>query len=225
MARDVLESDPIAAVLAREHERAVGDEDRLSELRETIDAAKADGTFTYDLYPPTVYLAIEPAMGRFMYLAAKSIGARRIVEFGTSFGISTIYLAAAARESGGEVIGSELIAEKAERAEANLGDAGLADCTDIRVGDAMETLSTVERPVDMLFLDGWKDLYLPVLKMIQPKLRPGALVLADNIATFQRELEPYVDYVSDTAGPFRAVNVPFASGLSFALYEGETGAV
>lgn len=217
---DRLQSEAVHNVLAREHERAKEDEGQLAGLREKIAAAKAAGTFTYDLYPDDVYLAIEPAMGRFLYLAARSIGARHIVEFGTSFGISTIYLAAAARENGGKVIGTELVAKKAERAQANLEEAGLADCVEVRLGNAIETLKDVAGPVDLLFLDGWKDLYLPVLEVMQPVLRTGALVLADNIATFPEELAPYVARVSDPAGPFRTVVVPFESGLAYSLHEG-----
>ncbi len=218
---DIFDSDPIAPVLAREHARSKGDEARLAPLRAKIDAAKADGTFSYDLYPRDVYLSIEPAMGRFLYLAATSIGAKQIVEFGTSFGISTIYLAAAARENGGVVTGSELTPEKAERARANLEQAGLAKFAEVRVGDALQTLKSLKGPVDLLFLDGWKDLYVPVLDMLQPVLRPGALILADNIATFPQELAPYMAKVSDPAGPFRSVLVPFDSGLGYSAFVGD----
>lgn len=219
-AADPLHDDAIQRVLAREHERAREDDDRLAAVRATIDKAKAEGTFSYDLYPKDVYLAIEPAMGRFLYLAARSINAGRIVEFGTSFGISTLYLAAAAREAGGSVTGTETEPEKAARAQANLEEAGLANHVEIRVGDALETLKAFKGPVDLLFLDGWKDLYVPVLEMLQPALRPGALVLADNVHTFPEELGPYVARVSDPAGPFRSVVLPFSSGLGYSLYEG-----
>lgn len=209
-------------MLAREHERALDDGARLAPLRPKIEAAKADGTFSYDLFPKDVYLSIEPAMGEFLYLAAKSIGAKRIVEFGTSFGISTIYLAAAARENDGLVIGTELTPEKAERAKGNLEEAGLAKFAEIRVGDAMKSLADLPGPVDLLFLDGWKDLYVPVLDMLHPVLRPGALVLADNIATFPDELEPYMAKVRDQNGPYRSVLVPFDSGLGYSVVRGES---
>ncbi|MDH3579188.1 MAG: class I SAM-dependent methyltransferase, partial [Hyphomicrobiales bacterium] len=196
-----LDTEAVANVLAREHERAGADEARLVKVRPQIDAAKAAGKSANELYPKDVYLAIEPAMGRFLHLAATSIGARRIVEFGTSFGISTIYLAAAVKEAGGKVIGTEMEPAKAARAQANLADAGLSESAEIRVGDALETLKGLEGPVDLLFLDGWKDLYLPVLEMMQSVLREGALVLADNIHTFPDELASYMDAVN--ASPFR----------------------
>ncbi len=215
---DVLESEPLGPVLAREHERAKADESRMAAVRPRIEAAKADGSFTYDLYPTDVYLAIEPAMGRFLFQAARAVGARTVIEFGTSFGISTLYLAAAARETGGRVIGTELEPAKATRARANLAEAGLERWAEIRVGDALETLKDIDGPVDVLFLDGWKDLYLPVLEFMRPALRSGARVLADNVDTFASELAPYWRHVTDPAGPFRSTKVPFRSGLAYSVY-------
>lgn len=217
----VLDDTTVQAVLKREHELAKGDDSKLAENRPKIDAAKEAGNFTYDLYPEDVYLCIEPAMGRFLNLCARSIGAKTIVEFGTSFGVSTIYFAAAAKETGGHVIGTELEPSKAKKAQANLEEAGLADVVDIRIGDAMVTLQDVEGPVDLLFLDGWKDLYLPVVKLMQPKLRPGALVLADNVYTFAAEIKAYVEHMGLADGPFQSVTLPFDSGLHYALYTGK----
>lgn len=215
---NTLDDPKIRAVLAREHELAGDDEVRLAGTRDRIDAAKADGTFTYDLYPKDVYLSIEPAMGIFLNLCAKAIGAKLIVEFGSSFGISTLYLAAAAKDTGGKVIGTEMEVSKAEKARANLEEAGLANWAEIRAGDALETLKDLDGPVDLLFLDGWKDLYVPVARMMEPKLRPGALLLADNIHTFPAEIKAYLDYTSAPDGPYNSVTLPFESGLGYALY-------
>ena len=223
LAANALDDPTVQAVLAREHQRAEDDDAQLAAVRPKIEAAKeagASATEQASHYPKTVYLAVAPDMGRFLYLTARTTAAQRIVEFGTSFGISTIYFAAAAKEIGGQVIGSELEPSKAARARANLEDAGLAAPVEIRVGDAMETLADVPAPIDLLFLDGWKDLYLPVLRMLEPKLAPGALVLADNIHTFPVELAPYVAYVSRSDGPYRSVVLPFESGLAYSFYEG-----
>jgi predicted O-methyltransferase YrrM len=217
---NALDDPKVQAVLEREHELAKGDEARLASVRAQLDAAKAAGEYTFDLLPKDVYLCIEPAMGVFLNLCAKTIGAKTIVEFGTSFGISTIYLAAAARDTGAQVIGTELEPSKAQKARANLEEAGLGDLVDIRVGDAMETLQGIESPVDLLFLDGWKDLYVPVAKMMEPALRPGSLVLADNIHTFPAELKAYLDYMGRADGPYKSVTLPFESGLHFSLYSG-----
>jgi predicted O-methyltransferase YrrM len=164
-----------------------------------------------------VYIPISRAQGRFLYLVARSIGARRIVEFGTSFGVSTIYAAAAARDNGGRVIGSELEPAKQRAAGANLAEAGLADLVEIRLGDAMETLRDVDSPVDLVLLDGWKELYLPVLRMLGPKLRPGAVVLADNIKTFRRALAPYVEYVQSGRNGFASITLPLKDGFEYSV--------
>ncbi|HDO52560.1 MAG TPA: methyltransferase, partial [Rhizobiales bacterium] len=154
-------------------------------------------------------------------LCAKAIGATHIVEFGSSFGISTLYLAAAAKDTGGRVTGTEMEASKAEKARANLEEAGLADYAEIKVGDALETLKDLDGPVDLLFLDGWKDLYVPVAKLMEPKLRPGSLLLADNVYTFPAEIKAYLDYTGFPGGPYASVTLPFESGLGYALYAPE----
>jgi predicted O-methyltransferase YrrM len=169
----------------------------------------------------STYLPVSRSQGQMLYLIARSIDARRVVEFGTSFGISTLYLAAAVKDNGGGlVIGSELEPSKHARAEQHLREAGLAELTDVRLGDALETLADIEAPVDMVLLDGWKDSYLPVLKLLQPKLRPRAVVLADNIFTFKRALRPYVDYVQSGANGFVSTTLDIADGFELSVFTG-----
>jgi predicted O-methyltransferase YrrM len=169
----------------------------------------------------SVYIPVSRAQGRMLYLVARSIDARRIVEFGTSFGVSTLYLAAAAKDNGGGVvIGSENEPEKHAKATAHLREAGLDGFADVRLGDARETLASVEAPVDMVLLDGWKDLYLPILKMLQPKLRPRAVVLADNIFTFRKALRPYVEYVQQKDSGFVSGTLDIADGFELSVFTG-----
>jgi predicted O-methyltransferase YrrM len=115
-------------------------------------------------------------------MLARSSRARTIVEFGTSFGISTLHLAAALRDNGGgRLITSEFEPSKLVRARANLTAAGLIDLVEIREGDALETLSTdLPETIDLLFLDGAKALYRDILELVEDRLRPGALIVADN---------------------------------------------
>ncbi|MFJ6130406.1 O-methyltransferase [Streptomyces griseoviridis] len=155
------------------------------------------------------YISVPREVGDFLYLLARNRGAKRIVEFGTSFGISTIFLAAAARDNGGEVITTEWHVRKAEIASKNIADTGLDDIVDVRVGDALETLKDLPGPVDMVFLDGWKDIYLPVLKVLEPALAPGALVIADDMGTLPEQ--PYFDHVR--ASGYHTVHVPIGDGL------------
>jgi predicted O-methyltransferase YrrM len=208
-------------MLARLHAAARGDVKHFLRAAPAVALAFARGGKPMDVLTPYLkhaFIPVEPAAGRFLYLAARAIGARRIVEFGTSFGISTLYLAAAVRDNGGgEVIGTELEPSKRERALAHLAEAGLADLVDVRLGDARETLSRDSSgPVDVLFLDGWKDLYVEVLELVTPRLRPGALVLADNVRTFKKTLAPFVARVRSGHG-FASTTLPFTSGLEVAL--------
>ena len=153
-----------------------------------------------------------------MYLTARSVAARRIVEFGTSFAVSTIYLAAAVRDNGGGcVIGSEFEPTKVAKARENVGEAGLGDLVEIREGDAQETLRNPGGTVDMVFLDGHKDLYLSILKMLAPHLRKGAVVVADNIYTFRRALAPYVRYISDSRNGFNSVVLRLKDGTAYSV--------
>jgi predicted O-methyltransferase YrrM len=218
---NTLDEPRVRSVLQRLHRAARGDIGfflrRLPMMvgmilgRESPPAAQLSAEFK------DVYIPISEAQGRFLYLVARASGARRIVEFGTSFGVSTIYAAAAARDNGGAVIGSELEPSKRERAVANIAEAGLGDVVDVKLGDALETLKDVPAPIDLLLLDGWKELYLPVLKLLEPRLRPGAVVLADNIKTFRRSLAPYVDYVQNGRNGFRSVTLPLKDGFEYSV--------
>lgn len=130
------------------------------------------------------YLAVGPTEGALLYMLARAQGARRLVEFGSSFGISTLYLAAAAAENDGYVIGSEYYENKQRHAAANLTEAGLTERAEVRLGDARETLADIDGPVDFLFLDGDKSLYLDVLERLLPRLADEALIVADNVDHF-----------------------------------------
>lgn len=129
-----------------------------------------------------VPLAVSRETGALLYMLARSTRARSIVEFGTSFGISTLHLAAALRDNGGgRLITSEFEPSKIARARQNLTEGGLVDLVEIREGDALLTLGTdLPESIDLLLLDGAKGLYPAILSLVEPCLRPGALVVADN---------------------------------------------
>src|SRR3954467_10165462 len=127
-------------------------------------------------------LAVSRETGHLLYMLARSSGAKAIVEFGTSFGISTLHLAAGLRDNGGgRLITSEFEPSKAARARENLAAGGLIDLVEIREGDALQTLS-VDLPdtIDLLLLDGAKALYPEILSLVESRLRPGAFIVADN---------------------------------------------
>ena len=129
-----------------------------------------------------MYMSISYEEGRVLYQIARSHKPRLIVEFGSSFGISAMFLGAALKDQGfGYMIGTEIDPNKVNAARESLAKAGLSDMVEIRQGDALETLKPINEPVDILFLDGWKDLYLPVTQMLLPKMESGSLLVADNI--------------------------------------------
>ena len=165
-----------------------------------------------------LYLPVSPKQGKLLYLIARSLRAKRIVEFGTSFGISTTHLAAAVRDNGGGlVVGSELEPTKVATARRNIKEAGLSEFVEIREGDAQRTLQDPGGTVDMVFLDGFAQLYLPILQMLTPRLRQGAVVLADNIFTYRRALASYVSYVKDPANGFFSVTLFLKDGTEYSV--------
>ncbi len=156
------------------------------------------------------FIPIDASQGVFCYLLARAIGASRIVEFGTSFGISTIYLALAVRENGGgSVIGTEMVPSKIVRARQHLQEAGLSDLVEIHEGNALETLGDLDGPVDFLLNDGFPLYALDVLKLVAPKMRTGAVVVTDNVGMFKGDHVEYLAYVRDPTNGFASGNLAF----------------
>lgn len=166
-----------------------------------------------------IYMPVSPEGGRLLYALARASRPETVVEFGTSFGISTIHLAAAVTDNGtGRVITTELSNRKAMAARENLKQADLAGVVTVLEGDALETLVKVAGPVGLVLLDGWKDMYLPVLQLLQPRLTPGALVLADD-SSFESVAE-YLSYVRDPGNGFVSVEFPVEDGIEVSAWTG-----
>jgi predicted O-methyltransferase YrrM len=164
------------------------------------------------LYGAAASLAITPEVGELLCVLALARRARTVVEFGASLGFSTIHLASAVCDlGGGVVISTEIEPEKARLAKENLAAAGLADVVDLRVGDALETLRDV-RDIELLFLDGWNNLYLAALDLLEPALAPGALVVAD-LSEDDPEQLPYCERMHDPEGGYLTVDVPLDAGV------------
>jgi predicted O-methyltransferase YrrM len=162
------------------------------------------------------YLAVSRETGALLYMLARSTGARAIVEFGASFGISTLHLAAALRDNGGgRLITSEFEPSKAARARENFNAGGLSDLIEIREGDALQTLARdLPERIDLLLLDGAKGLYPAVLALVEPHLRPGALIVADN-ADWSPE---YLERVRSPAHGY--MSAPFAGDVELSMRVG-----
>jgi predicted O-methyltransferase YrrM len=164
------------------------------------------------------FIPVDEDAGRFLYALVRGAAPGRVVEFGTSFGISTIYMAAAVRDRGtGSIVTTELHGAKAEAARRSFEQAGLLESIDLRVGDALETLREMTPDVSVLFLDGWKNLYLPVLQMLEPALLPGALIVADDLNLFPEVLAPYLAYVRQPANGYISVTVPIGDAMELSV--------
>jgi predicted O-methyltransferase YrrM len=152
-------------------------------------------------------MPIAPMAGRLLYSLIRAARPETVVEFGMSFGISTLHLAAAVRDNRtGRVYTTELSDSKIAAAAATFADAGVAEVISVLPGDARTTLATVPAPIGVVLLDGWKEMYLDVLTLLQPKLSPGALVVADN--TESPGAQPYLGYVRDPANGYVSLNFP-----------------
>ncbi|HEY0288503.1 MAG TPA: class I SAM-dependent methyltransferase [Pseudomonas sp.] len=149
--------------------------------RERLMRSKTDYLEFYGLLKD-LWLPVSRDTGKLLYMLARSTKARAIIEFGTSFGLSTLHLAAALRDNGGGVlISSEFESSKIALAREHLIEGGVSDLVDIREGDALVTLATdLPDAVDLLLLDGAKALYGDVLSLVEDHFKPGALVVADN---------------------------------------------
>ncbi|MHC0612238.1 class I SAM-dependent methyltransferase [Komagataeibacter oboediens] len=167
-------------------------------------------------------MPVTPEFGTLLYILARSSSAQHIVEFGTSFGVSTIFLAAALRDNGGgRLVTTEFVAQKASSAAANLREAGLNDLIAIRVGDAMTTLTRdVPQPIDLILLDASKGLYLDILLLLEPRLRPGGIVVSDPAdidGSDGGRAGAYLAYLSNPANGYRMASITTeALGQSFA---------
>lgn len=164
------------------------------------------------------YIALEPTQAGFCYVTTRALRARTVVEFGTSFGISTIWLAAAVKANGGgRVISTEIVPEKAEKARAHVAEAGLEGIVDIRVGDARETLQNLPDKVDLLLNDGFPVLALEILQLVTPCMRPGAVAITDNVGMFKGNYREYLAWVRDPQNGFCSTLLPYKSGTEYSV--------
>lgn len=163
-------------------------------------------------------VALDRVKARFCYVQCRAIGAKRIVECGTSFGVSTLYLAAAVRDNGGgTVIATEWEARKAKIARENFRTAGLSQYVDLREGDLAKTLAEIDGPVDFVLLDIWTEAVMPAMRQIWPHLRRGAVLVADNTASFGPGYAAYFAFIADPKNGLRTMTLPFDGGLEMTI--------
>jgi predicted O-methyltransferase YrrM len=198
-----------------ERDRAVG--------RASEDQAALTKTFLAD----KIY-ALDRDKAEFCYQLCGAIDARRVVEIGTSYGVSTLYLAAAVRDNvragggNGIVIGTEYEPEKVRAARMHFNEAGLSSFIDLREGDLRDTLRQIEGSVDFMLVDVWTPMARPALELVAPHLRPRAVVTCDNTGR-RVERVAYADYfafINDPAQGFRTMTLPFSGGLEMSVWLG-----
>ena len=198
--------DQAVDTILREYEQRSNAETERSRNMDVAEFAKHRDEFL---------LSVGPATGQLLNLLAKQSKAKTILEIGTSYGYSTVWLAEAARTNGGKLITLDAIAEKQSYARTQIQKAGLEGYVDFRPGDARDSISKLEGTVDFVLLDLWKDLYIACFDLFYPLLSPGALVVADNMLYPEAVMSQAVNYRKHVRikRDMQSVLVPVGSGL------------
>jgi predicted O-methyltransferase YrrM len=218
----VLGDAKLEALAARLHEQSVAQE---AETHRYFTERAERGELSWDgldeqshRFMADKLVALDPIKAEFCHLTCRALGARRVVEVGTSFGVSTLYLADAVRANGGGVvIGTEHEPVKAAAARANFEAAGLSDFIDLREGDLRETLKDIVGPVDFVLMDIWTEMARPAIELIAPHLRVGAVILADNTTQVRHAYGRFFEFVEDPKNRLLSMTLPFDGGLEMVV--------
>jgi predicted O-methyltransferase YrrM len=206
----------VASTLDRMYSESTAQFAQLRENREVFERfANASAQERADALSD-IYMPVTPEAGRLLYALVRAARPSIIVEFGMSLGISAIHLASAVRDNGsGRVVTTELSAAKVTAAKKTFAATGLDGLITVLEGDALTTLADLDGPVEFVLLDGWKELYLPVTRLLEPKLSAGALIIADN--TSMDDTKPYLQHVRDPGNGYVSVNFPVRDGDSMEI--------
>ena len=218
----ILNDPKLETLLDALHAQSAGQDDAIDVyFRRRI----AEGTLSWDGFDAETnaffadkMVALEKVKAEYCYALCRAMGATRVVECGTSFGVSTLYLASAVRDNGGgTVIATEYEPEKAKIARRNFAAAGLAKFIDLREGDLKDTLKTIEGPVDFVLFDIWTEAVMPAIRNIAPHLHPGSVLIADNTIQSRRGYDAYFAFIADRANRLRTLTLPFEGGLEMTV--------
>src|SRR5262245_21390399 len=222
-----LQLDPkLDALLDRLHERS---DSQGRDLGAYFSSRIGDGTLASfewdertDAFMRDKLVALDRDKAALCYRLCRALRARRVVEAGTSFGVSTLNLAAALRDNGvrvgeGSVIATEMEPTKANAARANFASADLVQWIDLREGDLRQTLKSIDGPVDFLLMDIWTPMARPALELVSPHLRPGAIVIADNTTQFREQYEDYFEFIANPLNHLSTQTLPYPGGLELTV--------
>jgi len=197
----------------------------LSEYLEMIPSRKGDflkehGFCTADVQSSqgtAMSLAISPEMGQFLYNLTLMRRPARILELGSSYGISTLYFASALQRIGrGQIIASELDAAKCAKLKQHLQTAEVQHLVAVWEGDIFDLFDKLNGHFDMIFMDTWSSLYLDLFQRLEPFLKPGSLVITDNMYTAADEVRDFKQYI-DANPAFSSTTLDFESGVEFTV--------
>ena len=222
-------NDPkLDAVLDRLHAQSSGQNEAMGQYFAT--RAREEGNRDWREFDERTHrfmadklVALDRDKAELCYSLCRALRAKRVVEAGTSYGVSTLYLAAAVRDNvradGGQgvVIGTEYEPEKARAARSHFAEAGLSEWIDLREGDLRETLKDVRGPIDFMLLDIWTPMAAPALERVLPALRRGAVLIADNTEQFRAQYADFFALVNDPKNGFRTLTLPYEGGLELTV--------
>ena len=189
--------------------------------RPAADPARQDGEFRQFFADKLV--ALERNKAEFCFQLCRSLRARRLVEAGTSFGISTLFLAAALRQNlqedggTGKIYCAEYEPDKVRTARENFSRAGVADLIDLAEGDLLTELQEVEGPIDLVLMDVWGQVPALLLEQLHDRLRPGATVIADNSISYREGYSDYFKFIQDPQHGYSTLTLPFDGGLEYTV--------
>jgi predicted O-methyltransferase YrrM len=223
----ILNDPKLESLLDRLHDASDAQTPAIREYRaerdKTVDRPPEDQAARTKTFLADKLYALDRDKAEFCYQLCRAIDARRVVELGTSYGVSTLYLAAAVRDNAragggsGVVIGTEYEPEKARAARGNFNEAGLSSFIDLREGDLRETLCQIEGPVDFVLSDIWHPMVRPALELVAPHLRSRAIIICDNTEIDRLEYADFFDFINDPAQGFRTMTLPFSGGLEMSV--------
>ncbi|KAI1330894.1 S-adenosyl-L-methionine-dependent methyltransferase [Xylariaceae sp. FL0255] len=236
-------SQPVKDLLRRLHAVSSAQEEQTNKIGGKLEALKtlkrqggseAEETYQreFDDLMRDQMVVLEPEKALFVYQLLRALRATKVVEAGTSFGVSTIYLALAVGQNatklgvaaGGraKVIATENEPSKIARARQNWKDAGqdVEKWIELREGDLRETLSQdLPDEIDFVLFDIWTPMLLPTLKLLEPKLKKGAVLVSDNIISSAEGYHDFHEHIRNHSRAYRSLILPYLGGLEFTLYD------